>query len=55
MGMAILPPRLLDELDAGTLTRSEIGQVFAGVLEDAGVFKWDDGGRAAFERFLQSL
>ena len=55
MGMAILPPRLLDELDAGTLTRNEIGQVFAGVLEDAGVFKWDDGGRAALERFLQSL
>ena len=55
MGMAILPPRLLHELDAGTLTRNEIGQVFAGVLEDAGVFKWDDGGRAALERFLQSL
>ena len=55
MGMAILPPRLLDELDAGTLTREQIGQVFAGVLEDAGVFKWDDGGRAALESFLESL
>ena len=55
MGMAILPPRLLVELDAGTLTRDEIGRVFAGVLEDAGVFKWDDKGRAALDRFLDRL
>ena len=55
MGMAILPPRLLDDLEAGTLTRDEIGEVFAGVLEDAGVFKWDDEGRTAFDRFLDSL
>ena len=55
MGMAILPPRLLDELDAGSLTRDEIGRVFGGVLEDAGVFKWDDAGRAALGRFLEGL
>jgi len=55
MGLAILPPRLEAELDAGTLTRDEIGRVFGGVLEDAGVFKWDDAGRAALHRFLQSL
>ena len=55
MGMAILPPRLLDELADGRLTRDEIGRVFAGVLEDAGVFKWDERGRAAFARFLDSL
>ena len=36
-------------------TREEIGRVFAGVLEDAGVFKWDDEGRAALGRFLHSL
>ena len=55
MGMAILPPRLLDELAEGRLTREQVGQVFAGVLEDAGVFKWDEAGRAAQQRFLDSL
>ena len=55
MGLAILPPRLEAELEAGTLTREEIGRVFAGVLEDAGVFKWDEEGRAALRRFVSSL
>ena len=55
MGMAILPPRLLDALEGGTLTREEIGRVFAGVLCDAGVFKWDEAGRAALGRFLACL
>ncbi len=55
MGMAILPPRLEAEMDAGNITREEIGDVFAGVLEDAGVFKWDDAGRAAQCRFIDSL
>ena len=55
MGLAILPPRLEAELDAGRLSRDEIGQVFGAVLEDAGVFKWDEGGRAALDRFLGSL
>ena len=55
MGLAILPPRLEAELDAGTLTKDEIGRVFGGVLEDAGVFKWDEEGRAALQRFIDSL
>lgn len=55
MGLAILPPRLEAELVEGRLTRDEIGRVFSGVLEDAGVFKWDDDGRAALQRFLKSL
>ncbi len=55
MGLAILPPRLEAELDAGTLTRDEIGRVFGAVLEDAGVFKWDEAGRAALRRFLDIL
>ena len=55
MGMAILPPRLEADLDEGRLTRDEIGRVFAGVLEDAGVFKWDEAGRAAQARFVASL
>lgn len=55
MGLAILPPRLEAEMDAGRLTREEIGRVFGAVLEDAGVFKWDEEGRAAQARFIQSL
>jgi UDPglucose--hexose-1-phosphate uridylyltransferase len=55
MGLAILPPRLEAEMEAGRLTREEIGRVFGAVLEDAGVFKWDEEGRAALDRFLASL
>ena len=55
MGLAILPPRLEAELDAGRLTRDEIGRVFGAVLEDAGVFKWDEAGCAALRRFIASL
>lgn len=94
MGMAILPPRLKDELEAVAswltgasesendpaiaphaawardvalrhpeldvdtvrgILRAEVGRVFAQVLEDVGVFKWDDRGRAALERFIAVL
>lgn len=97
MGLAILPPRLvpeleavrghllagdLDALEADDLTAShatwardvyarraaeltpegaldvlheEVGAVFGRVLENAGVFKWDEAGRAAQRRFLDSL
>ncbi len=97
MGLAILPPRLvpeleavrghllagdLDTLEADELTAShaawardvyarraaeltpegaldvlheEVGAVFGRVLENAGVFKWDEAGRAAQRRFLDSL
>lgn len=97
MGLAILPPRLvpeleavrghllagdLDALEADELTTShaawarhvyarraaeftpegaldvlheEVGAVFGRVLENAGVFKWDEAGRAAQRRFLDSL
>ena len=97
MGLAILPPRLvpeleavrghllagdLDALEADELTAShaawardvyarraaeltpegaldvlheEVGAVFGRVLENAGVFKWDEAGRAAQRRFLDSM
>ena len=97
MGLAILPPRLvpeleavrghllagdLDALEADELTAShaawardvyarraveltpegaldvlheEVGTVFGRVLENAGVFKWDEAGRTAQRRFLDSL
>ena len=50
--------RRADELDGGRceeVLRDEVGRVFAGVLEDAGVFKWDDEGRAAQRRFAEAL
>ena len=33
----------------------ETGLVFARVLEDAGVFKWNQQGQAAFDKFIRSL
>ena len=37
------------------ILHKEIGNVFMEVLEDAGVYKRDDAGRAAFDRFLSML
>ena len=35
--------------------QKEIGIVFAKVLEDAGVYKRTDEGKAAFKRFIEGL
>ncbi len=37
------------------ILRDEVGKVFVGVLEDAGVFKCDEEGRRYFKRFTDSL
>ena len=37
------------------VVQKSVGQVFARVLEDAGVFKRDEKGQAAFERFTAIL
>ncbi|QWT17442.1 UDP-glucose--hexose-1-phosphate uridylyltransferase [Collinsella sp. zg1085] len=105
MGLAILPPRLVDELatlqellldaatrsiskdelvralennpltsshatwalnlfekhpelsadTAETILRDAVGTVFGEVLEDAGVYAWDEDGRAGLSRFLKQL
>ncbi|GAE92254.1 galactose-1-phosphate uridylyltransferase [Gracilibacillus boraciitolerans JCM 21714] len=90
MGLAVLPPRLKDELadikkyllgepvsvadyhddwvklikdkhttitekNADKIIEDELGQKFARVLEDAGVYKTDADGRNAFKRFLSHL
>ncbi|GAA0299457.1 UDPglucose--hexose-1-phosphate uridylyltransferase [Gracilibacillus halotolerans] len=87
MGLAVLPPRLKDELatieqfllgkqvnvadyhqdwvqeiqekhpliDSNNVTsilEEELGNKFARVLEDAGVYKTDESGRKAFKRFI---
>ena len=45
----------LTEETAEQVLRDEVGAVFGHVLEDAGVFKWDEDGRAAQMRFVASL
>ena len=37
------------------ILQDEVGQVFAQVLADAGVYKLDEAGRAGFVRFLTSV
>ena len=37
------------------IVAQETGLVFGRVLEDAGVFKWNDQGQAAFDKFIESL
>ncbi len=90
MGLAILPPRLKDELEevekyllnqynemadyhrdwadaikakypdvsaetVSEIVRQAVGQTFVRVLEDAGVYKRDAKGQAAFMRFVESV
>jgi UDPglucose--hexose-1-phosphate uridylyltransferase len=45
----------LSEQAATEVVRREVGAKFARVLEDAGVFKHDTQGQAAFARFMTSL
>lgn len=42
----------INEENVNEILHEEVGQVFARVLEDAGVYKCSESGREAFERFL---
>lgn len=55
MGLAILPPRVQQVMEERRLSRDDVGNLFAQVLECAGVFKWDESGRSAFDRFVEKL
>ncbi|MBQ3565738.1 MAG: UDP-glucose--hexose-1-phosphate uridylyltransferase [Oscillospiraceae bacterium] len=44
-----------NKTNAETILKQEIGKVFLEVLEDAGVFKRNDGGKKAFEKFIDFL
>lgn len=55
MGLAILPPRVRDVMVDRNLCREDVGELFARVLEDVGVFKWDEQGREALRRFIAAL
>ena len=37
------------------ILQAEVGRVFEAVLEDAGVYKCDAAGRAAFMRFIEQV
>lgn len=45
----------LNAHNVSEIVQAEVGAVFEQVLLDAGVFKRDESGRAAFERFIGSL
>ncbi len=45
----------LNASNALSIVEQETGKVFAAVLEDAGVFKRDEAGKAAFLRFVAAL
>lgn len=55
MGLAILPPRLKEEVEAGNLSRDEIGEIFSHVLENAGVYKDTPEGNDQFFRFIDAV
>ena len=48
-------PSITDEAEAESLVRESVGQIFARVLEDAGVYKRTAEGQAAFRRFVATL
>lgn len=48
-------PAITDEAEAETLVCESVGQIFARVLEDAGVYKRTVEGQAAFRRFVATL
>lgn len=45
----------INESNVMDILKEEIGKVFVGVLEDAGVYKCTEEGRKAFSRFLYTL
>ena len=45
----------VNEANIEEILQQEIGKVFVHVLEDAGVYKCTEEGRASFQRFIRSL
>ena len=41
--------------EAKELLKNEVGNIFANVLEDAGVFKRNEKGQAGLEKFLSTV
>ena len=45
----------IDAKNIDSILHDEIGHVFASILEQAGVYKRDDAGRAAFMKFIEQI
>lgn len=48
-------PAITEEAETEAIVRESVGQIFARVLEDAGVYKRTAEGQAAFRRFVATL
>ena len=48
-------PSITEEAEAEAIVRESVGQIFAWVLEDAGVYKRTAEGQVAFRRFVATL
>ena len=55
MGLAVLPARLSKELDLTEEKKEEIGQIFAKILENCGVFKNTSKGNDGIVKFVKSV
>ncbi|MCL2420686.1 MAG: UDP-glucose--hexose-1-phosphate uridylyltransferase [Defluviitaleaceae bacterium] len=55
MGLAVLPGRLKNEIEAGKLDKAEIAKVFVHVLQDCGVFKDSVDGHKRFDLFMKHM
>jgi len=45
----------IDESNIDSIIENEVGFVFEKVLEDCGVFKWDEEGKDAIQRYIENL
>ena len=50
-----MPKYEIADSNIHSIVQKEIGIVFTKVLEDAGVYKRTEEGKAAFKRFIESL
>ena len=45
----------INELNVMDILKTEVGKVFVKVLEHAGVYKRDENGRKAFDKFMNAI
>ncbi len=56
MGLAVLPARLVKELaPLDDAKKAEVGAIFGKILENCGVFKDTEQGRAGMRKFMESV
>ena len=45
----------IDKCNVAEILKQEVGKVFVSVLEHAGVYKRDENGRKAFDKFINQI